>query len=223
MVAGAAGVGGTGHPHPETSLPTARARMRLAIRLAAENIARESGGPFGAAVFERDSGRVVSAGVNLVVPSCCSLAHAEAVALALAQRALGTHDLSAPGYPRWSWSSRPAVLPVLRDDLVVGRPGPDRRGPRRGRRIHRRLPRGTAPARLAREAPRSRRITARSRSHAMSSATRRWLPSGNFRDRAGRPTIPGLGAEDRHHRRVRPGGFRHISPLRWLDFAPIRT
>ena len=49
------------------------ARMRLAIRLAAENIAQETGGPFGAAVFERDSGRVVSAGVNLVVPSGCSL------------------------------------------------------------------------------------------------------------------------------------------------------
>jgi tRNA(Arg) A34 adenosine deaminase TadA len=72
-------------------------RMRLAIRLASENVARETGGPFGAAVFERDTGRVVSAGVNVVVASRCSLAHAEAVALALAQRAAGTHDLAAAG------------------------------------------------------------------------------------------------------------------------------
>lgn len=72
-------------------------RMRLAIRLAAENVARGTGGPFGAAVFERDSGRVVSVGVNVVVASACSLAHAEALAIALAQRSAGTHDLSAPG------------------------------------------------------------------------------------------------------------------------------
>lgn len=74
-------------------------RMRMVIRLAAENVARDTGGPFGAAVFERDSGRLVSVGVNLVVPSCCSLAHAEAIALALAQQACGSHDLSAPGLP----------------------------------------------------------------------------------------------------------------------------
>ncbi len=75
------------------------ARMRLAIRLASENVARGTGGPFGAAVLERDSGRVVSVGVNVVVPSACSLVHAEALALALAQRAAGTHDLSALRLP----------------------------------------------------------------------------------------------------------------------------
>jgi tRNA(Arg) A34 adenosine deaminase TadA len=75
------------------------ARMRLAIRLAVENVARGTGGPFGASVFERDSGRVISVGVNVVVPSACSLAHAEALALALAQRSAGKHDLSAPGLP----------------------------------------------------------------------------------------------------------------------------
>jgi tRNA(Arg) A34 adenosine deaminase TadA len=75
------------------------ARMRLAIRLASESATRGTGGPFGAAVLESDSGRVVSVGVNVVVPSACSLAHAEALALALAQRSAGTHDLSAPGLP----------------------------------------------------------------------------------------------------------------------------
>jgi tRNA(Arg) A34 adenosine deaminase TadA len=72
-------------------------RTRLAIRRAAVNVARQTGGPFGAAVFERDTGRVISAEVNIVVPTGCSLAHAEAMALALAQRAGGTHDLAAAG------------------------------------------------------------------------------------------------------------------------------
>ena len=75
------------------------ARMRLAIRLVRANVAHDTGGPFGAAVFERLTGRLVSAGVNVVVPSGCSLAHAEAMALALAQRAAGSHDLTAPGLP----------------------------------------------------------------------------------------------------------------------------
>ena len=42
-------------------------KMRLAIRLADENLARGTGGPFGAAVFERDSGQLISVGVNSVV------------------------------------------------------------------------------------------------------------------------------------------------------------
>lgn len=74
-------------------------RMRLAIGLAAQNIALGTGGPFGAGVFERETGRVVAVGVNLVVPSGCSLAHAEAMAVALAQQALGTHDLAASRLP----------------------------------------------------------------------------------------------------------------------------
>jgi tRNA(Arg) A34 adenosine deaminase TadA len=84
---------------PGDILADRASRMRLAIRLARENVAHDTGGPFGAAVIERDSGRVVSVGVNVVVPSGCSLAHAEAIAIALAQRALGTHDLAAPGLP----------------------------------------------------------------------------------------------------------------------------
>lgn len=84
---------------PVDVLATCEARMRLAIRLAVENVARGTGGPFGAAVFERDTGRLVSVGVNMVVPSRCSLAHSEAIALALAQKAVKNHDLAAPGVP----------------------------------------------------------------------------------------------------------------------------
>jgi tRNA(Arg) A34 adenosine deaminase TadA len=75
-------------------------RMRLAVRLAAENGARGTGGPFGAVVFESASGRLVAVGVNQVEPSGQSHAHAEMLALALAQRAVGGWDLGAPGLPR---------------------------------------------------------------------------------------------------------------------------
>ena len=77
------------------------ARMRLAIALACSNAGHRTGGPFGAAVFEADSGRLLSVGVNLVEMSHCSLAHAEMIALALAQQALGSYDLGGAGHPRY--------------------------------------------------------------------------------------------------------------------------
>lgn len=74
-------------------------RMRLVIALARMNFERDTGGPFAAAVFEQTTGRLVSIGVNRVVPMRCSSAHAEVMALSLAQRATGTHDLGGPGQP----------------------------------------------------------------------------------------------------------------------------
>ena len=71
-------------------------RMALAIRLAAENVDRGSGGPFGAAIFER-SGRLVSVGVNSVVRLANCTLHAEMVAFMLAQRRVGSFTLAAPG------------------------------------------------------------------------------------------------------------------------------
>jgi tRNA(Arg) A34 adenosine deaminase TadA len=72
-------------------------RMEFVIGLARQNIERRTGGPFGAAVFESRSGRLVSVGVNLVETSNCSMAHAEMVAISLAQQALGSFDLSKDG------------------------------------------------------------------------------------------------------------------------------
>lgn len=71
------------------------ARMEVAIRLAEENVRQGTGGPFGALVVAEVSGRIVSLGVNRVEPTPCSSAHAEIVALSLAQAALKVHDLSA--------------------------------------------------------------------------------------------------------------------------------
>jgi tRNA(Arg) A34 adenosine deaminase TadA len=73
---------------------TVEGRMRAALALARRNVREGTGGPFGAAVFRLEDGAPVAAGVNLVVSSGLSAAHAEVVALSLAQRALGTHDLS---------------------------------------------------------------------------------------------------------------------------------
>jgi len=80
-------------------LATPEARAGYAVGLARRNVSEGTGGPFGAAVFEQQSGRLISAGVNRVVPARCSVAHAEIVALCLAQQALQTHDLGAEGIP----------------------------------------------------------------------------------------------------------------------------
>jgi len=75
------------------------ARMRFAVELARQNVERGTGGPFAAAVFDGESGRLVAPGVNLVVPARWSGAHAEIVACALAQQVLGHHDLGSAGMP----------------------------------------------------------------------------------------------------------------------------
>jgi tRNA(Arg) A34 adenosine deaminase TadA len=74
-------------------------RMRLAIAVSRENVERETGGPFGAAVFEAASGRVVAVGMNSVVRlNNCTL-HGEMVAFMMAQQRLGSFTLAAPGMP----------------------------------------------------------------------------------------------------------------------------
>ena len=83
----------------ETFLPTPEERVRLAIALARLNVERGTGGPFGAAIFEIESGRLVAAGVNLVTSGVCSILLAEMVALVLAQQVFKTFDLSVPGIP----------------------------------------------------------------------------------------------------------------------------
>ena len=78
-------------------LPTHEDRMALVHRLAARNFVEGNGGPFAAIVVERGTGRIVSVGVNVVLASGVSAAHAEVVALGLAQARLGTWDLGGTG------------------------------------------------------------------------------------------------------------------------------
>lgn len=72
-------------------------RMALVIGAARRNVREDTGGPFAAAVFESATGRLLSLGVNLVVPRGLSMLHAEMVAFALAQERLGSYDLGGPG------------------------------------------------------------------------------------------------------------------------------
>lgn len=59
-------------------------KVALAIRLSLRNVELDTGGPFGAAVFDGD-GRIVAVGVNRVVQHNCSAAHAEMMAFMTAQ------------------------------------------------------------------------------------------------------------------------------------------
>ena len=79
--------------------PDDESRMRLAIALSRANVERGTGGPFGAAVFERDSGKLVGVGMNSVVRLGNCTLHGEMVAFMMAQHAVGTFSLSAPGLP----------------------------------------------------------------------------------------------------------------------------
>ncbi len=74
-------------------------RMALAIELARLNVRHHTGGPFGAAIFETQSGRLVAVGVNVVEAQSCSIAHAEMMAISRAQQSLGCYDLGGPGLP----------------------------------------------------------------------------------------------------------------------------
>ena len=68
--------------------PGDEAKVALAIELSRMNVEAGSGGPFGAAVFNAEDDRIVSVGVNRVLPQACSVAHAETMAYMLAQQRL---------------------------------------------------------------------------------------------------------------------------------------
>lgn len=82
------------------AIPDRGDRMRLVHRLADRNWREGNGGPFAALVAEQDTGRIVSVGVNVVLASGVSSAHAEVVALGLAQTATGGWDLGGESLPR---------------------------------------------------------------------------------------------------------------------------
>ena len=74
-------------------------QMRFVLNLTELNIREKTGGPFGAAVFEHDSGKLVSVGLNVVVGQNCSAAQAEMMALMLAQKRIGHYDLGDARFP----------------------------------------------------------------------------------------------------------------------------
>ena len=111
------------------AIPNLEDRMREVIRFSRLNFEHGTGGPFAAGVFEKESGRVVVIGVNRVVPSNCSSAHAEIVTLSLAQKMLGAWDLGGAGMPEYQLivNARPCAMCFgsipwsgVRDVVVAG-------------------------------------------------------------------------------------------------------
>ncbi|HEY2346990.1 MAG TPA: nucleoside deaminase [Xanthomonadaceae bacterium] len=70
---------------PHTICDDDESKVAFAIELSRLNIAHESGGPFGAAIFDEASGRLIGIGVNRVLQQNCSAAHAEMMAYMTAQ------------------------------------------------------------------------------------------------------------------------------------------
>ena len=75
-------------------------KMDLAVNLSRENVLQATGGPFGAAVFDSQSGKVLSVGMNQVVMLNNSTLHAEVVAIMFAQALLSSYNLNAQGMPK---------------------------------------------------------------------------------------------------------------------------
>ncbi|MEX2181515.1 MAG: nucleoside deaminase [Gemmatimonadaceae bacterium] len=121
------------HPYDDDE-----SRMRLAVRLARENVERRTGGPFGAAIFERASGLLIGVGVNSVVRLNNSTLHAEMVAFQLAQKRIASYTLGADGRPAhelftsaepcamclgatlWSGVTRVVIAASREDALAIG-------------------------------------------------------------------------------------------------------
>lgn len=93
----------------EHTFVSAEARVRFTVTLATENVRRGTGGPFGAAVFERATGKLYAVGVNVVVPSGQSGMHAEMTAIANAQARFGSYDLAQGDFELVS-SCEPCVM-----------------------------------------------------------------------------------------------------------------
>jgi tRNA(Arg) A34 adenosine deaminase TadA len=91
-------------------LDSPEARMRLAVALSAENVRQGTGGPFGAIVVNPESNDLLGAGVNLVTTSGFSMAHAEIVAISLAQAAVDDWNLGAGGAAQLVTSCEPCAM-----------------------------------------------------------------------------------------------------------------
>ena len=83
----------------DRTYPTEEDRMRLVIELSRLNVVHGTGGPFGAAIFDLSTNRLVAPGVNLVTTTNLSTAHAEIVAIMVAQQVVGHFDLGGQGRP----------------------------------------------------------------------------------------------------------------------------
>ncbi len=68
-------------------------KMQFVINCGIQNVKFQTGGPFAAAIFNATTHELIAPGVNVVVASHCSLAHAEMMAIGIAQQKLGSFEL----------------------------------------------------------------------------------------------------------------------------------
>ncbi|MEK7286353.1 MAG: nucleoside deaminase [Nitrospirota bacterium] len=89
-----------------------RDRMQFVIAASRENVVQKTGGPFAAAIFEIESGRLISLGINLVATEKSSILHAEIVAILVAQKKLGRYKLGEIGMSQYELvtSSEPCAM-----------------------------------------------------------------------------------------------------------------
>lgn len=80
-------------------------KMAVAVELSHQNVLRGTGGPFGSAIFDMTNGKLVSVGVNRVMPLHNSTAHGEMMAIMLAEHKLQSFSLSADGVKRELFTS----------------------------------------------------------------------------------------------------------------------
>lgn len=71
--------------------------MEVAVEISARNVAEETGGPFGCAIFERDTNtqqtKIFAVGCNRVTPLNNSTVHGEMCALQFAEKKLNSFSL----------------------------------------------------------------------------------------------------------------------------------
>lgn len=84
--------------------------MDFVIQLSKQNVAKQTGGPFAAAIFDMDNQQLLAVGVNIVVPSHNCTNHAEMVAIMLAQQSLQTYNLNEHGNFELLTSCEPCAM-----------------------------------------------------------------------------------------------------------------
>lgn len=91
-------------------MTTTKEKMRFVIEASRLNVANNTGGPFGAAIFDSNTHELISIGVNVVTAENCSILHAEMCAIMLAQKALNTFDLATKGRYELVTTTEPCAM-----------------------------------------------------------------------------------------------------------------
>ena len=80
---------------------TIEERMRLVIELSRLNVVYDTGGPFGAGIFDQKTHTLLAPGINMVVRTNCAIVHAEIMAIMIANRMVNHYDLGGEDMPAY--------------------------------------------------------------------------------------------------------------------------